>query len=710
VSVRDKFKRVAGQRLVKISAEVLALESSDEPEAILAGLLRDMHTLKGEAGVLGLRGIASLAHALEDLLAQFQRHQETISAEGVDLCLHALDCLSRLVEGGELNEGSLDQLLAELRRQSQPGSPLGSSPAGPATTEQSAAAGEPLPTERPSEAHERGVARSDMATPVREGSARTLQVEPARLGKLSEVAGDLLVLVERNAARSQELFDLARGIRREHGAHTLPEWVERFEQLAYGYREDTFQNSQRVQELSEQLRVLRLSPLTSLLEGYRRAVRDLARSLDKEAQLVVEAEAVEVDQSVLEVVSEPLLHLVRNAIAHGLELPSQRELAGKPRAGTIRIGVSQTGSHVEIVVEDDGQGISPQLVAMEAELRGLLTAQEALELSEADAHELLFRPGFSTSALDQVSGRGVGLDVVRRSVEEHQGSLSLESELGKGTRFTLRLPMNLAMGEALICAAGGSCYAFATEGVVRVERLEPDSIQALGKGMGYRREGSVIPFCVLSRALGGEGDARPGDPVVVVRSRHGVQAIGVDSVLGQRRVVFRPLDPFIQDLPAVQSSCVLADGAIALLLNPGLVFQLGTGGIAIPGGRGSIRGSGQRVLVVEDSPVTRELVMEIVSNAGYQVVGAEDGLQALESLSSHQPDLVLTDLEMPRMDGIELTRRLRALDVTTPVVVITTRASDDERRACITAGADAFIDKSRFKEVVLLETIKRLIG
>jgi len=704
VSIREKFQRVAGQRLTKISSEVLALEASGEPQVILAGLLRDMHTLKGEAGVLGLSEIASLAHALEDLLAEFQRAPERITPVGVDLCLHALDCLSRLVEGGELEDGSLERLTSELREGLPEASGL-------------TALVPPLRSNKTEQ--EQAPARSDlapgeMANPVRElGNTRTLQVEPARLGKLSEVAGDLLVLVERDAARSQELFDLARGIRRELGGHSLPEWAERIEELAQGYRDDTFTNSQRVQELSEQLRVLRLSPLTSLLEGYRRAVRDLARSLEKEAQLVVEAEAVEVDQSVLEVVSEPLLHLVRNAIAHGLELPSQRELRGKPRAGTIRIGVSQTGSHVEIVVEDDGQGISPQLVAMEAELRGLLTPEEALELSEADAHELLFLPGFSTSALDQVSGRGVGLDVVRRSVEEHQGALSLESTVGQGTRFTLRLPMNLAMGEALICTAGGSSYAFATQGVVRVERLQANSTRPLGKGLGYLREGSVIPFCVLSRALGGEGRARPGDPVVVVHSRQGTQAISVDAVLGQRTVVFRPLDPFIQEVPAVQSSCVLADGAIALLLNPGLVFQLqgvGSTRSLLRRTTQSIRGRGQRVLVVEDSPVTRELVMEIVSNAGYEVVGAEDGLQALESLSTHQPDLVLTDLEMPRMDGIELTRRLRALEVRTPVVVITTRASDAERRECIQAGADAFIDKSRFKEVVLLETIQRLIG
>lgn len=703
MSVRDKFSRVAGQRLEKINAEVLALESSDAPLEILASLLRDMHTLKGEAGVLGLGQIAELAHGTEDLLAEFQRNPEGISPEGIDLALHALDCLTRLVQGGELEASVLEALNAEL------------SAASGSSSADASPGGAPVRAEAPrqEEAARRAIAPGEMATPVREqGNTRTLQIEPARLGRLSEVAGDLLVLVERNAARSQELFELARGIRRELGGVALPEWAERFEQLAQGYREDTFANSQRVQELSEQLRVLRLSPLTSLLEGYRRAVRDLARSLEKEANLVVEAEAVEVDQSVLEVVSEPLLHLVRNAIAHGLEPPAQRELRGKPRIGTIRIGVSQTGSHVEIVVEDDGQGISPQLVAMEGEMRGLLTPEEALELSPEDAYELLFQPGFSTSALDQVSGRGVGLDVVRRSVEEHQGSLGLESVVGEGTTFTLRLPMNLAMGEALICTAGGSSYAFATEGIVRVERLRADATRPLGKGLGYLLEGQVVPFCVLARALGGEGQARAGDPVIVVHSRHGVQAIGVDAIRGQRRVVFRPLDPFIQEVPAVQSSCVLADGSIALLLNPSLVFQLRGGGLAAPQVKRSatIRGRGQRVLVVEDSPVTRELVMEIVSNAGYSAIGAEDGLQALESLSTHQPDLVLTDLEMPRMDGIELTRRLRALEVTTPVVVITTRASDAERRECISAGADAFIDKSRFKEVVLLETIQRLIG
>lgn len=702
MSVQEKFRRVAGQRLVRVSAEVLALESGEDIEERLAGLLRDVHTLKGEAGVLGLRPVSQLSHALEELLTRLQSRSLEITPEAVDLTLHALDVLAQLVEGREVPLEALEGLISDM------GGPIGG--AGSSARAEPDRRGED-PQEPPSLAAPRESPSSAMAQPTRESATlRRLHVDPARLGKLSEVAGDLLVLAERSAARSRELAELSRRIRREFADGLPPEWGETLEALARAYREDTFLNSQRIQELSEQLRVLRLSPLTSLLEGYRRAVRDLARSLGKDARLVVTAEAVEVDQSVLEVISEPLLHLVRNAIAHGLELPEERVSAGKPPQGTIRIGVSQNGSHVEIVLEDDGRGINPQEVAAVAERRGILTPEEAAALTQAAAHELLFRPGFSTSSLDQVSGRGVGLDVVRVSVEEHQGALEVESEVGRGTRFTLRLPMNIAMGEALVCVASESHFAIAADQVRGVARLEEDSLCVLGHGQGYRREGSVIPFRSLGQLISADREPRPGDPVVLVASRGGDYALGVDAILGQRTVMFRPLDPFLAELPFVQASCVLADGSIALLLTPTTLVHARRDCPVSSVASSTASSASKRVLVVEDSPVSRDLVMEIVRSAGYPVAGAEDGLLALELLSTFRPDLVLTDLEMPRLDGLELTRRMRRQGLTTPVVVITTRASDGERRDCMEAGADAFIDKSRFREVALLDTIRRLIG
>jgi two-component system chemotaxis sensor kinase CheA len=683
-----KFRRVAEDRLERLSQGLLGLEGADEAERghHMRELLRELHTLKGESGVLGLSELSSLAHAEEHVLGKVQAGTAALAAELVDMLLAGLDAMGALVQGLELPPETLQQLREQL---------LGFGDDG---------------AQAPTEA--RSPDKETIAQPAAEraGRAHVLRIDPARIAGLSELTADLLVYSERASQRSKRLASLVHGLRKD--IEDAP-WLHELTTLSRALSEDTVLDRRRIRELGAQLRQLRLSPIRDLLEGYRRPARDLARTLAKSVRVIVSAQAVEIDQSVLEVLSEPLLHLVRNAVAHGLEAPEARKAAGKDPVGTLELTVRQVGASVEITVADDGRGISPAAIARQAAERGLIPEQDAGELGMARALDLIFKPGFSTATVSEASGRGIGLDVVRRRVEESSGSLQIESQPGQGTQFVIRVPMNVTLSRALICAVGGSHYAFAVEDVQHLFPYDPAQAQPLGSRPGLLVDGATLPVRYLRSLVEAvpAGEIPPGAPVVLVRAGGRSIAVVPDAVLGQREVAYRPLGAFLSKLQVVRSSCVLADGSVALLLDP---LELVSGAEA---GFGRVRmdqapRERRLVLVVEDSVITRDLIAEIVRTAGHRVSVAGDGQEALDKIARQRPDLILTDLEMPRVDGLELTRRVRAQSDWghVPIVVITTRSSPEERRACLQAGADGFLAKSDFREAVLLETIRSLVG
>jgi len=676
VSVHDRFREVAAARIKRIEQELLAWEGDEE--ASLGETLRELHTLKGEANVLGRQVLAQLSHAVEDALGTVHTGQRERSPDLLDAALAALDAMSLAVSGEQLPPEQLEALLGELRG-----------------GEQSAAPSEPN--------------REQIAQPWTERERQTLlRVDPERIARLSELASDLLMLRDRSERRARGLLEIVREVRRATRGQEPP-WLSGLVQLARETSGDAFRNARFVSELSDQLRQLRLSPIRDLLEGYRRSARDLARTADKEINVEIRAEAVEVDQAVLEVLSEPLLHLIRNAIAHGIERPQARASAGKEAAGLLELTVRQSGAHVEVVVADDGKGLDPFALQEAARERGLIGPDEVL--SEDEAFELIFQPGFSTaSELSELAGRGVGLDVVRQRLQELGGDLEVRSDLGLGTEFRLRLPLDLALSQALICVAKGSPYALAVDRVERVTQLEPGQRTSLAGRPGLRLGETTIPLLTLRDLLPGSGPAAPEGPtpLVLLRTRRGLLALAPDAIQGQRDVAFRPLDPFLAELELVQSSCVLADGSVALQLDPLALARQAVARRAA--GRRAPRPKKIRVLVVDDSEITREVMAQVVESIGYQAIQARDGVDALERLSEAKPALVLSDLEMPRMGGRELTRQIRARPGPhLPVVIITTRGSAAERRACLDAGADAFIDKSKFRGDELVETLRRLV-
>jgi two-component system chemotaxis sensor kinase CheA len=466
-------------------------------------------------------------------------------------------------------------------------------------------------------------------------------------------------------------------------------------------------------------------PFGTIAEPLRRAARDLARSLGKAIELELRGQETELDRGVLEQVADPLLHLVRNAIDHGVELPEARLAAGKPRYGTVRVHATQLGSEVVITVADDGQGIDLARVRQRAGEAG-----DAMEgVGDDEAIYAIFRSGLSTAArVSEVSGRGVGLDVVRASLASVRGRVEVHSDPGAGSEFRLSVPITLAVLPCLLVEAAGRRFAVPMHSVVTAEAAGWSEDHVEGQVV-IRVRDTILPVSDLAATLGittGDGGTPASDsPAVVVASMTRRHAFRVDALLGQRNLVVKDLGRLLPRLPLLAGASLEPDGSILLVLDvSGLVDRArwarwsgaGERRGAASGGNTPPRppepAAGASVLVVDDTTVVRELERSILEEAGYRVRTAADGRLALAALADTPADLVLTDVEMPNCDGLELTRAIRADPGLTalPVVVVTSRASDADRRLAMEAGADAYLAKGELDRRALLEVVGRLLG
>lgn len=717
------FITEAREWIGRMNQGLLALEARPEDREAFRSVLRDAHTLKGASKMMGLVKIGSLAHRMEDVLVAVEEKERPIAGDLADLFFEALDSVSALVDGvarGDA-EADVDGLIHRL---------------GAAAREATAAAPEAAPL-GPGEGQkpEPGLRRGP------EMAGGTIRVGLEKLDRLANLAVEMAVGRMRAAeARRglQEALALGRtGLRHWAGlrevlaqAATGELAVEAIRQVE-GWNRDLRDALQRAWEELEEVRIqqdllatelrhqvlgIRMQSLGVVFETFPRAVRDLAREFGKEVEFVVTGGEVELDRRIIEALGEPLLHLIRNALDHGLEAPAVRQAAGKPARGRLAIRAWEKGNRVVVEVEDDGAGIDPAVLRETAVRKGVLRPDAAQALSDADALGLIFRPGFSTSRLiTDVSGRGVGMEIVQTVLERMRGSVTVDSTPGPGTRVILDLPLSLAMLPALLVRTGGVTYALPASAVERVARFQPEELQSLEGRRAARLEGETIPLVELASLLGVPCDRAEGGAVTAVLLRAGTRRVGflVEEVLDEGEVVLKELGPFLGKVDVVAGATVLGSGEVVLILDPGTLIRLARGApVAAPGRPVAPALAPARLLVVEDSLIARDLERTILESAGFQVEVALDGLDALEKLGTGDYDLVITDIEMPRMDGFELLGRIRAQERTRglPVIVVTNREKAEDKRRGMELGADAYILKSSFDQSSLLDTIQRLIG
>lgn len=521
------------------------------------------------------------------------------------------------------------------------------------------------------------------------GSAAVIMVPVDRLEELTRLVGETTSAHLRVGRLLKDRFDVD------------PATCTEFNEL-----------SRSLNELHDRAMRTQMVPVSTITDQLARAVRDLARSQGKEVRWETHGADTELDRSVLHQLSDSLTHLVRNAVDHGIETPAERERAGKSRQAVLRLHAMQLGSEVIIAVTDDGRGIDADGVAREASRLGVPTEG----LTEDELIALSFQPGLSTADfVTDLSGRGVGLDVVRANVAASHGRVEVHSERGSGTEFRIIVPITMAVLRCLLVEAGGQRFALPFHRVLLTrDHQAADVAYAEGREMVWF-DGQPLPVDTLAEAIGLPGARSLSGPVVVLSDTSRRHAFTVDRLIGQRDVVVKALSPLLPHLPAIAGASVEADGSILVVLDPPGLIERARRSTRAPSSTTASADVGvarPRVLVVDDALVVRELQRAILQRAGFDVRVAADGQQALAQLAEQSSDLVVTDIEMPRMDGFALTEAIRAHPTLAniPVLIVSSRSSEADRRRGLDAGADGFITKSSFDESGLLTAVNRLLG
>jgi two-component system sensor histidine kinase and response regulator WspE len=465
-----------------------------------------------------------------------------------------------------------------------------------------------------------------------------------------------------------------------------------------------------------------MRPFADGVEALPRMVRDLARSLGREVRLEIVGGTTQVDRDILSKLDAPLGHLLRNALDHGIEPPDVRRAAGKPAEGLIRIEARHSAGALHIIVSDDGRGINVETVREAVVARRLTTREASHALSESELLEFLFLPGFSMrETVTDVSGRGVGLDVVHDMVKAVRGVVRVASQPGKGMRFQLQLPVTLSVVRTLLWEIGGEPYAMPLAYIVRTLRLPKDKIRLLEGRQHFEFDGRHIGLVTARQVLGVDNSLSAGDelPVIVVGDQHNTYGLVVDRFLGERELVVQPLDPLLGKVKDVSAGALMEDGSPVLIVDAEDMIRsmdklVSAGRLAaVPretAGVGTKKR--KRVLVVDDSLTVRELERKLIGNGGYEVEVAVDGMDGWNAVRTGHFDLVVTDIDMPRMDGIELVSLINhdpALK-SVPVMIVSYKDREEDRQRGLEAGAAYYLTKGSFHDATLLQAVVDLIG
>ncbi|QVM95690.1 MULTISPECIES: hybrid sensor histidine kinase/response regulator [unclassified Pseudomonas] len=748
-SLLELFSLEAEAQTQVLSAGLLALERNPTQADQLEACMRAAHSLKGAARIVGVDAGVSVAHVMEDCLVGAQEGRLLLRPEHIDALLQGTDLLMRIATPGDASiDAAVQTFLVQMAALLDPGAPAAPAIAAPPLPEPEPEP-EPLAAELPSVDPEPEVEAAPVRSGKRttEGGERVLRVTAERLNSLLDLSSKSLVETQRLKPYLATLQRLKRmhgqsiraldGLKQQlessgqsaevqdalaQAQRLLGETQQILLQQASDLDEFGWQASQRAQLLYDTALACRMRPFADVLTGQSRMVRDLGRSLGKQVRLDIDGEKTQVDRDVLEKLEAPLTHLLRNAVDHGIESPERRLVAGKPLEGQIRLRASHQAGLLVLEISDDGGGVDLAHLRQSIVERQLSPAETVAQMSEAELLTFLFLPGFSLrDRVTEVSGRGVGLDAVQHMVRQLRGSIELTQTSGQGSCFHLEVPLTLSVVRSLVVEVGAEAYAFPLAHIERTLELPAEAIVQIEGRQHFWHEGRHIGLVAASQLLNrppsqGEGQSIK---VVVIRERDMLYGVAVERLIGERVLVVMPLDARLGKVQDISAGALLDDGAVVLIIDVEDLLRsveklLSTGRLErIERGQRSVREAARkRVLVVDDSLTVRELQRKLLSNKGYEVAVAVDGMDGWNALRSEDFDLLITDIDMPRMDGIELVTLLRRDSrlQSLPVMVVSYKDREEDRRRGLDAGADYYLAKASFHDDALLDAVVELIG
>lgn len=732
------------EQIQLITEGLLQLEKGvkgEQRRLTLENVFRAAHNIKGAARGVGVQDVADISHHLESVFSEMKRLENEPPAELIDLCLASLDKLREAMaafgEGRPVNfdmPALLDQLdtLCTGNSATKAKTPAAVTAEPPRPTSESAA-GAVAPEPPKPAADPAGAVEKKPAT------AETVRIKLEKLEKMAALVEELQgarIEMEDHLANFQKLrvqLQALAGIGKQAQSrakdpaadntalNTRESATAALNTMTARMHRDMRTSIKRLgmnsASLQNDMRLMQLVPVATLLRPMERMVRDLARELGKQVEFRIIGEDIEMDRAVLDDLKDPLVHLLRNALDHGIETAEERKAGGKKATGRLTVSVQGQGSHIVFNIEDDGAGINTDRVADIAQRKKLVSAAEIDAMEQDEKLHLIFRPGFSTrEIITNISGRGVGLDVVATNLHKLRGSVHVEAAQGKGTTFRLRLPLTLATDHGLLVRASGDVYAIPTSSIDRIMDISPEEIVEVEASQAILLNGRAIPLRDLATILETPDQQTLMQDklhIVVLSKGWDTVAFMVDEVLGEREMVIKPLKPPLVSVRNVTGGTLTGNGEVIMVLDPSSLVDsaLRTRSNWLKAKQTPEEKKVSRILVVDDSITTRTLEKNILENMGYAVTVAVDGEKGWDALQDQAFDLVVTDVEMPLMDGFELTGKIKqsAQFMHIPVVVVTSLAKDTDRRRGVEAGADAYIVKGQFETKTLLDVIEQLI-
>jgi two-component system chemotaxis sensor kinase CheA len=740
------FRMEADEHLRAISAGLIELEKTLEPARraeTIENIFREAHSLKGAARSVNLRDIESICQPLESAFAALKRGEMALSPPLFDLFHQAVDGMAQLVLSAEGEQTPADRAcVRELIRQLGDASKAAPPPARPEepTTGAEAPPVEPAPLP-PQEL------QGALHLPVEE---RTVRIPTAKLDPLLLQAEEMVQAKLADSQRAAELREIHQALvlwktewarwkdQPIHQQDEFSEWnaarldtlISQVTAMTQSFEQDRRALGRLVDEHLEATKRILMLPVSTRAEILPRFVRDLARDQGKEVELVMRGVEIEIDKRILDELKDPLIHLVRNCIDHGFERPQERARKQKPAHGSITLTFSAKDSRqVEILVSDDGAGIDLDRVRAAAIKMGVVSAEAAEKLSPQETWALIFQSGLSTSPLiTDVSGRGLGLAIVREKVEKLGGVVSVDSQPGVGATFRLLLPLTLATFRGVLVRVRGQAFVLPTIHVERVVRVSEEEVKTVENRETIRLDGQILSLVGLGDVLGlpvrsDDLSRHPPATKVATTNRMSVLvlalaekriAVHVDEVLAEQEVLVKGLGKQLSRVRNIAGATVLGSGQVVPVLNVSDLMKSAVRSVAAAQAPAAVEKTPARtgrILVAEDSITARALLKNMLQTAGYQVATAVDGADAFTQARSGEFDLVVSDVDMPRMSGFELTTKIRGDKKLgeLPVVLVTALESREDRERGIEAGANAYIVKSSFDQSNLLEVIHRLL-
>lgn len=743
--MRDLFRMEAESQTAILAQGLLELEKNNKSAENLESLMRASHSVKGAARIVGIDAVVEIAHELEDCFVAAQRHEIQLNSEHIDLLLQAVDTIVKIAHLDDektrqwlrSNKSYVADLQQSLRtiltsRTNSPAPEIYSAPDSENITKspRNRRKTDSKNDDDDSATDERVIRiNADRLTRIM-GLSSEIMVES---GWLRPFTDSMLLLKRRHTEMSNLLDSVKESIEQTYVSEaTRIQLIDAMKKLSdcrymlsermsdlddYGRR-----NSKLSTKIYNEVVATRMRPFSDGIQALPRMVRDVSRKLKKKVKFNIEGNNTPVDRDILENMKSPLMHLVRNAIDHGIETVKTRKEAGKKEEGVITMSASHVGGMLSIVVEDDGQGVDLEKLRKRIVSRKLAGGDIVSSLSESELLEFLFLPNFSTkSRVTEISGRGVGLDVVRNHVQEMHGTVSVTNNTDGGLRFTIQLPLTLSVVTTLMVEISEEYYAFPLSRVDRLLSVAPEQINTVEGRQYIKVDDELVGLVPAFHILELESTAQHYEEyhVVIVSDRLSRYGVVVDRFVGQRKLSVQALDPRLGKVQDISAAALAEDGQAVLIIDvDDLVRSIDS--MTRGGAVGALKPltdimahkQRKRILVIDDSLTVREIERKLLESSGYRVDVAVDGMDGWNAVRRARYDLVITDVDMPRMDGIELVNSMKGdLQLKKlPIMIVSYKDRHEDRQRGLEAGADYYLTKGSFHDESLIEAVVDLIG